>query len=207
MVREDASGEASEDLGDGGSGPPAVAVEPVEHGKRGERGDHVFRLLDRAARTELVFVGQPLGQRAQGLVRNGEWSGQVAVQGRLDRPASTGIGQKPEKLLPRGTPDLGRRLEPDQAAEKSGARAEAVVDRDPRNARPPGYGAHAERRTGGHEIPGGRDDALARLVHRRLPFAEPVGAHGNNLNILYVQLDLEAFPSRLSANAKPITRE
>ena len=68
--------------------------------------------------------------------------------------------------------------------------SEAVVDRDPRHARPAGDLAHADQRSAAlrSQLPGGGHDHARGAVYRGLAPAEPVGAsHRFHLSIQSVQ--------------------
>src|SRR5207248_58434 len=68
-----------------------VFVTPVEHRERGQRGEDVFGLLQRAARTQRVGGGQPLGQGAARFVVFPVGGWKVSVQGGVGRPGAAGL--------------------------------------------------------------------------------------------------------------------
>src|SRR5207237_1088505 len=68
-----------------------VFVKPVEHRERGQRGEDVFGLLQRAARTQRVGGGQPLGQGAARFVVFPVGGWKVSVQGGVGRPGAAGL--------------------------------------------------------------------------------------------------------------------
>src|SRR5229473_1462680 len=162
-------------------------MQAVEDCERGERPDDVFRLLQRAAGPQLIRGSQPLGEAAileRGRVGRGDDGREGAEEGGIGRPDRTGRGDAVAQLLAGihgsvrgGRPGAGVRLTHDRA-QQLGAGAESVVDREPRDARPPGHRAHVESRAaaGRDQLAGGRQDRGPGAVDSRLALAKIVPA-------------------------------
>src|SRR5438552_416573 len=188
MLREDCRGQAGQDLADRGRRPATVLVQPVEHGERRQRPDHVFGLFDRAPGTKGVGCGERLGQRPVrlGIVDLG--MGQVAVQGRVAGPGrARALDVAPKSLAGIRLRKFAALVRRGQSLEQARPGAEAVVDRDPRDAGPAGDRSDAGLRGGalGDQLACRGEDRAGGQVDRRLAPAEPVNAAAHPTNLTY----------------------
>src|SRR6266478_9552092 len=82
---EDRPRHAHENFGDGRGRASSVLVQAIECGERGEHGDHVLGLLQRAAGAKAV-VGRESGGQLARLLLNVRRARQPSVKGRIGCP-------------------------------------------------------------------------------------------------------------------------
>ena len=135
MLRQDGARQTQEDLGDRGWRPPAVLVEAVEHRKGAERGDHVLRLLERAAWAQGVGGGEMLGDPARGVSAARVIEPKVPKEGRVLSPRRAGPLEVVAEVVLSVVVKGGG-----EGPQQGFAGAKAGVDREPGDACPAGDG-------------------------------------------------------------------